>query len=67
MDPDAAWATLNDESLPVGDRTEAGYALLDWLESGGFRPEALRPPHVTTRYHALATVQRQIDYWETYR
>jgi len=67
MDPDAAWRDLNDETRSVGDRIEAGYALLDWIDEGGFLPKALLPPNVATRYHALATVQRQIDYWETYR
>lgn len=67
MDPDAAWRDLNDETRPLGDRIEAGYALLDWLESGGFVPDALMPPWVYDRHAAISTVRRQIDYWETWK
>jgi hypothetical protein len=43
MDPDAAWENLRDPVWDLGTRIESGYALLDWLEGGGFVPTDLLP------------------------
>ena len=41
MDPDTAYASLTDPSLPLRDRCLAGDGLEEWLLFGGYVPSAL--------------------------
>lgn len=46
MDPDATWATLNDEDADCYDRDAAALSLLRWLAMGGYCPDIGGPPHL---------------------
>lgn len=44
MDPDRT-VEMIEEALAAGDRDEAGFLLddlVDWIDSGGFKPRAMR-------------------------
>lgn len=66
MDPDAAWLTLNDETIPVSERIEAGRNLFRWLGAGGFPPVAL-VRFTNNRAEVMLAVRRQIEHWEAHR
>ncbi len=38
MDPNAAITTFNSETTCRAERSDIAYGLLNWLESGGFKP-----------------------------
>jgi hypothetical protein len=64
MDPEAAWANVEDRDADLDDRCEAAEALIWWLDCGGFVPTALMgerdPIDVVERRHAHLVYLREI-------
>ena len=43
MDPNACYMMMTDPEASADDRRSAAYALVDWLDCGGFAPLGLSP------------------------